>query len=151
MKKGDIWFMNTANNEMVRNIFSVVAGVLVSAVLYLLFGLILLLFIASKAKGHGEESGLENLSTTLDITSIIALFICGLLGGFVTGRISTKKDMIHGITTAFVSTILLASIFYFDLNKESIVCYLVGILATLTGTSLAIKLKNKKALQNLHT
>ena len=49
MKKQDIWFMNTPGKEILKNIFSVVAGVLVSAALYMLFGLILLLFIASKA------------------------------------------------------------------------------------------------------
>jgi predicted neutral ceramidase superfamily lipid hydrolase len=150
MKKGDIWFMDLTNKEIVRNVFSVVAGVLVSYVLYLLFGLILLLFIASKVKGHGEESGLKKLSTTLDITSIIALFICCLLGGFVTGKISTKKDMIHGGITAIVSCILLVIISDFDFSNESLVYYLVSILATLLGTTLAIKQKKKKDFQNLN-
>ena len=143
--------MNTPGKEILKNIFSVVAGVLVSAALYMLFGLILLLFIASKAKGHGEESGLETISTTLDITTVIALFICSLLGGFVAGSISTKKDKIHGIITAIISCILLASISDFEFNKESIISYLVCIFATLFGTSLAIKLKKKRAFQNLST
>ncbi len=151
MKKEDIWFMYSSNKEIVRNIFSVVAGVLVSAALYMLFGLILLIFIASKVKGHGEESGFEKISTTLDIISILALFICCLLGGYVTGIISTKKDMTHGVIAAIISSILLASINNFEFNKESIVYYLVSILATMFGTSLASKLKKKKALQNLHT
>jgi MFS family permease len=151
MKKGDIWFMDTSNKEILRNIFSVVAGVFVSSALYLLFGLILLIFIASKIKGHGEESGLEKISTSLDIASVIALFICCILGGYVTGIISTKKDMVHGSIAAIISSILLASINNFEFNKESIVYYLVSILATLFGTSLASKLKKKKTLQNLNT
>ncbi len=150
MKKGDIWFMYTSGKEIIRNVFSVVAGVLVSAALYMLFGLILLIFIASKAKGHGEESGLERISTTLDIASTIALIICCLLGGFATGSLSTKKDMIHGAITAIISSILLASINDFDFQIQSIAYYLTGILATIFGTYLAIKLKKKKALQNLH-
>lgn len=143
--------MQTSNKEIVRNIFSVVAGVLVSAALYMLFGLILLLFIASKAKGHDEESGLDKISTTLDIASLIALLVCCLLGGYATGRISTKKDMAHGAITAVISSILLASINNFEFNKESIVYYLVSIVATLFGTALAIKLKKKKAFQNLRS
>ncbi len=143
--------MNTSNKEIIRNIFSVVAGVLVSSALYMLFGLILLIFIASKVKGHGEESGFEKISTTLDIASTIALLICCLLGGFVTGSLSTRKDMAHGAITAVISTILLASINDFEFNTPSIINYLVAILATLFGTSLAIKLKKKKALQNQFT
>lgn len=136
---------------MIRNVFSVVAGVLVSAALYMLFGLILLIFIASKAKGHGEESGLEKISTTLDIASVIALIICCLLGGFATGSLSTKKDMVHGAIAGIISSILLASINDFDFNIYSIVNYIVAILATLMGTSLAMKLKKKKTLQNLRS
>ena len=136
---------------MIRNVFSVVAGVLVSAALYMLFGLILLIFIASKAKGHGEESGLEKISTTLDIASIIALIICCLLGGFATGSLSTKNDMVHGTITGIISSTLLASINDFDFNIYSLVNYIVAILATLFGTSLAMKLKKKKTLQNMNT
>lgn len=141
MKKGDIWFMDSPNNGIIRNIFAVVAGVLVSAALYMLFGLFLLLFIASKVKGHGEESGLEKISTTLDIASVIALFICSLLGGFVTGRISLKKDMLHGGITGIVSAILLASINSFEFNGPAIAYYLTAIIAALIGTSLALRLK----------
>ena len=41
---------------MLRNIMSVVIGVIIAAALFSLAALIMLLTIASKVKGHGEES-----------------------------------------------------------------------------------------------
>ena len=81
----------------------------------------------------------------------IALIICCLLGGFATGSLSTKNDMVHGTITGIISSTLLASINDFDFNIYSLVNYIVAILATLFGTSLAMKLKKKKTLQNMNT
>ena len=144
MKKGDIWFMNTSNKQTGRNVFSVVAGVLTSSALFMLAGLIMLLFIASKAKGHGEESDLGKLSGGIDIAAIITTFICCALGGYVTGRISTKNDLIHGGITAVVLIFLLAYISEFKFTSTDILNYLLIIPFTLTGTFLAIRMKKKQ-------
>ena len=146
MKKGDIWFMYNPNKQTGRNIFSVVAGVLTSSSLFMLSGLILLLFIASKAKGHGEESGLEKLSGEINITTIITMFVCCSSGGYVTGKISTKNDLIHGGITAAVLMFLLAYIAEFKFSNADIFNYLLIIFFTLTGTMLAIKIKKRNAV-----
>jgi hypothetical protein len=142
-KKEDIWFMSNTNNTG-RNIFSVVAGVITSSLLFMLAGLIMLLFIASKAKGHGEESDFEKTTDTISIGMIAALFICCLLGGFVTGRISTKSDVIHGSITGGVLIFLLAYISSFSFNGSDIINYLLIIPFTLAGTFLAMRMKKRK-------
>ena len=146
MKKGDIWFMHTSNKQLGRNIFSVVAGVLTSSVLFMLAGLILLLFIASKAKGHGEENNFGKFSSGIDIAAIITMFVCCSLGGYITGRISTKNDIIHGSITAFVLIFLLAYISDFKFTSTDILNYLLIIPFTLTGIILAIRMKKRKAV-----
>jgi asparagine N-glycosylation enzyme membrane subunit Stt3 len=135
--------MSNTNNTG-RNIFSVVAGVITSSLLFMLAGLIMLLFLASKVKGHGEESDFEKTTDTVSIGMIAALFICCLLGGFVTGRISTKNDVIHGSITAAVLILLLASISNFRFNSSDIINYLLIIPFTLTGTLLAIRMKKRR-------
>ena len=131
---------------MGRNIFSVVAGVITSSALFMLSALILLLFIASKAKGHGEESDFEKFSGGIDIAAIITMFICCALGGFVTGRISTKNDLIHGSITAVILIFLLAYISEFKFTSNDVINYLVIVPFTLTGTFLAIRTKKGKTV-----
>ena len=143
MKKGDIWFMNTSNKQTGRNVFSVVAGVLTSSALFMLAGLIMLLFIASKAKGHGEESDFGKSSGAISIGMIVAMFICCALGGFVTGKISTKNDLIHGSITAVILIFLLVYISEFKFTSTDILNYLLIIPFTLTGTFLAVRTKKK--------
>ncbi len=138
--------MHTSNKQIGRNIFSVVAGVLTSSALFMLAGLILLLFIASKAKGHGEESDFGKFSGGIDIAAIITMFVCCLLGGYVTGKISTKNDLIHGSITAVFLILLLAYISEFKFTNTDILNYLLIIPFTLTGTILAIRMKKQKAV-----
>ena len=138
--------MHTSNKQLGRNIFSVVAGVLTSSVLFMLAGLILLLFIASKAKRHGEESDLGKFSNGIDIAAIITMFVCCSLGGFVTGKISTKNDLIHGSITAVVLIFLLAYISDFKFTSTDAINYLLIIPFTLAGTVLAMRMKKRKAV-----
>ncbi len=145
-EKVDIWFMQNPNTQTSRNVFSVIAGVLTSVILFFLAGLILLLFIASKTKGHGEASNLEKSSDSISISMIIGTFICCAVGGFVTGKISTKNDMIHGSITAAVLIFLLAYISEFKFTSTDIFNYLIIIPFTLAGTTLSIRMKKRKTI-----
>ncbi|MGB3007107.1 MAG: TIGR04086 family membrane protein [Chitinophagaceae bacterium] len=138
--------MSSTKNETGRNIISVIAGVIIAAVIFMLAGLILLLNLASKVKGHGEESDFNDISGNFSIAALIITFSCCFLGGYVTGRISTKKDLIHGAITGLVLTLLLAYISDFSLNGESITYYLTIIPFTLLGTLLAIWFKKRKTI-----
>ena len=131
--------MGNTNNQTTRNILSVIAGVLIASALFMLGGLILLLFIASKVKGHGEESDLGNIT----LTSIIILSICCFIGGFVTGRISYKSNLIYGAITGSILIVLFALMSNLILDKESVISYLIIISVTLTGTFFAVKMKKK--------
>lgn len=134
--------MNNTNGQIGRNVFSVVAGVLTSSALFMLAGLIMLLFIASKTKGHGEESDFGDTST-ISAGMIAATFVSCAMGGFVTGRVSTKSDVIHGCITAAVLIFLLAYISDFKFTNSEAINYLLIIPFTLTGTWLAIKMKKR--------
>ena len=61
---------------MLRNIMSVVIGVIIAAALFSLAALIMLLTIASKVKGHGEESDLDGISKVFDVVSFHVIFTC---------------------------------------------------------------------------
>lgn len=140
--------MSNSNKNVGRNIFSVVAGVITSAMLFMLAGLIMLLFIASKVKGHGEENDTEKTKNEISIGMIVATFICCAVGGFVTGRISTKSDLIHGSITAVVLVIMLAAISDFSTSNYDLLNYIVIIPFTLAGTFLAIRMKKRKVVAN---
>ena len=138
--------MRTSNKQTARNIFSVVAGVLISSVLFMLAGLIMLLFIASKAKGHGEESDFGKSSGAISVGMIVAMFICCALGGYITGKISTKNYLIHGSITAVILIFLLAYISEFKFTSNDVINYLIIVPFTLTGTFLAIQMKKLKTV-----
>ncbi len=131
--------MSDPNKLITRNILSVVIGVLTSIVLFLMGGLALLIFIASNAKGHGEDSDLSKIT----LAGIILLFFCCFAGGFITGKISTKSDWIHGIITGAVLIILFAIMSDFTIDSESIISSILIIPFTLAGTYFAIKQKSK--------
>jgi hypothetical protein len=137
--------MSNINNTG-RNILSVMAGVITSSLLFMLAGLIMLLFIASKVKGHGEESDFAENTDTISIGMIAAMFICCLMGGYVTGRISTKSDVIHGSITAAVLIFLLAYISNFSLSGGDVINYLLIIPFTLAGTFWAIRMKKRNKI-----
>lgn len=134
--------MDNTNKHVTRNILSVVTGVLTAVSLFLIGGLILLLNIASKVKGHGEESNLGNIS----LAGFFLLFICCFSGGFVTGKISTKNDWIPGTITGIVLLILFLIVGEFTIDKESILSLILIIPITLFGNLVAIRIK-KKGLQ----
>jgi hypothetical protein len=131
--------MGNTNSQTIRNILSVIAGVLIASAIFLLGGLILLLFIASKVKGHGEESDLGNIT----LTSIIILSICCFFGGFVTGRISSKSDLSYGAITGLVLIVLFAFMSNLIFDKESVISYIIIISVTLTGAFFAVRMKKK--------
>lgn len=147
MKKRDIWFMATTDKQIIRNILSVVTGVLIAAALFSLAVLVMLLTIASKVKGHGEETDLDSIAKVFDAVSFIVIFICCFIGGYITGRISTTKDMIHGTITGIVLAVLLAYSTDFDTSTEAIVYYLVILPFTLIGTLVAIRQKRKNQMR----
>lgn len=146
MKKGDIWFMSYPTNEKIRNVFAVVTGVIIASALFTLALIILLLFIAAQAKGHGEDSDFENISKSFGLISYLIIFICCFTGGFITGRISTRKDLIHGAITGIVLTILMIYFSDFDFSSEAIFYFVVIIPFTILGTLLAIKIKRRKII-----
>ncbi|HQW44179.1 MAG: TIGR04086 family membrane protein [Chitinophagaceae bacterium] len=131
---------------MLRNIMSVVIGVIIAAALFSLAALIMLLTIASKVKGHGEESDLDGISKVFDVVSFLVIFTCCFIGGYITGRISTKKDMIHGAITGIVLIVLLAYASDFDKSTEAIIYYVVILPFTLIGTLMAVRVKKRKKL-----
>lgn len=131
--------MGNFNKQTSRNILSVVVGVLTSVALFLIGGLILLLFIASKAKGHGEESDLGNIT----LAGIILLFVSCFVGGIVTGKVSTKSDWIHGIITGAVLIFLFTIMGNFTIDNESIISSILIIPFTLAGIYFAINQKRK--------
>ena len=131
---------------MLRNIMSVVIGVIIAAALFSLAALIMLLTIASKVKGHGEESDLDGISKVFDVVSFLVIFTCFFIGGYITGRISTKKDMIHGAITGIVLIVLLAYASDFDKSTEAIIYYVVILPFTLIGTLMAVRVKKRKKL-----
>ena len=106
-------------------------------------GLIFLLFIANTVNGHGEESNLEKASNPISISIIITTFICCALGGFVTGKVSTKKDLIHGSITAIVLIFLQAYISEFKFANNELINYLIILPLTLAGTLFAIWMKKE--------
>lgn len=129
--------MDNTDKQTTRNILSVIAGVITAAALFLLGGLILLLNIASKSKGHGEESDLGNIS----LSGIILLVICCFAGGFVTGKISTKKNIVHGLICGIVLVALMTFMGEAAFDNESIISAVIIIISTLAGTFVAEKMK----------
>jgi hypothetical protein len=148
MKMADIWFMANTAAQTFRNLFSVIAGVLLAAALFSLAVLVFLLLIASRVKGHGEETDLETMARAFDPASFLVIFTCCFSGGYCTGRISTRYDMIHGAITGVVSAFLLAYSTNFDHSTEAILYYAVIPPFTLTGTWLAARQKRKRNNRN---
>ncbi len=104
--------MNTTVKEILRNIFSVVAGVIISLLIIIPVGIFAALLSFSDAAIPKSQ---EIFSTVLMISGIVA----GCLsGGFVTARISTRFDLIHVIIAGIVLTYLYAHINDFEFNWQ---------------------------------
>lgn len=96
--------------EIIRNFFSVVAGVLIALIVVIPIGLIAGLLVFSDAAIPKSQ---EILSTLL----LFAGFVAGsLLGGYTTVKISTRRDLIHAFSTGIVLTFLYAWVNDFEFD-----------------------------------
>lgn len=96
--------------EIIRNFFSVVAGVLIALIVVIPIGLIAGLLVFSDAAISKSQ---EILSTFL----LIAGFVAGsLLGGYTTVKISTRRDLIHAFITGIILTFLYALVNDFEFD-----------------------------------
>jgi uncharacterized BrkB/YihY/UPF0761 family membrane protein len=128
---------------MLRNIFSVIAGVLTASLLFGIGGLILLLTQLNKIKGHGEETDVESIASSFTIFSILIIVFAMIIGALVTVKISTRKDLAHGLITGAVCCVLFAYITEFDITADSIVLYLIIMSGAAVGTFIGIRSKKR--------
>ncbi len=119
---------------MARNIFSVIAGVLTASLLFGIGGLILLITQLNKIKGHGEATDVESIASSFTIFSMLIIVIAMIIGAFVTVKISTRKDLAHGLITGAVCCVLFAYITEFDITTDTLVLYLIIISGAGAGT-----------------
>ena len=131
---------------MMRNFFSVVAGVLTASLLFGIGGLILLLTQLNKIKGHGEETDVESIASSFTIFSMLIIIIAMIIGAFVTVNISTRKDLAHGLITGGVCCVLFAYITEFDITTDTLVLYLIIMLGAGAGTLIGMRTKKKNQL-----
>lgn len=128
---------------MLRNIFSVIAGVLTASLLFGIGGLILLLTQLNKIKGHEEETDVENIASSFTIFSILIIVFAMIIGALVTVKISTRKDLAHGLITGAVCCVLFAYITEFDITADSIVLYLIILSGAAAGTFIGMRTKKR--------
>ena len=131
---------------MMRNFFSVVAGVLTASLLFGIGGLILLITQLNKIKGHGEETDVESIASSFTIFSMLIIVIAMIIGAFVTVKISTRKDLAHGLITGAVCCVLFAYITEFDITTDTLVLYLIIMLGAGAGTLIGMRTKKKNQL-----
>ena len=133
---------------MMRNFFSVVAGVLTASLLFGIGGLILLITQLNKIKGHGEETDVESIAGSITFFSILIIIIAMVTGAFVTVKISTRKDLAHGLITGTVCCVLFAYITEFDITTDTLVLYLIIMLGAGAGTFIGMRTKKKNQFQS---
>ncbi len=133
---------------MIRNFFSVVAGVLTASLLFGIGGLILLITQLNKIKGHGEETDVESIAGSITFFSILIIIIAMVTGAFVTVKISTRKDLAHGLITGAVCCVLFAYITEFDITTDTLVLFLIIMLGAGAGTFIGIRTKKKNQFQS---
>ena len=133
---------------MIRNFFSVVAGVLTASLLFGIGGLILLITQLNKIKGHGEETDVESIAGSITFFSILIIIIAMVTGAFVTVKISTRQDLAHGLITGAVCGVLFAYITEFDITTDTLVLYLIIMLGAGAGTFIGIRTKKKNQFQS---
>lgn len=133
--------MENNQKDTLRNVLSVVAGVLTGAAFFMLAGLILLLVGFSKIKRDNTEAEMNSITAGFSISILLIIAVCGFLGGFVTARISTRKDMAHGLITGLVMSFLLAYISEFNGEADSLVYYALLIATSAFGAWVVIRRK----------
>ncbi len=132
------------NGQILRNVFSVVAGVLTGAALFMVASFILLLVGFSGVHRDMDDHEVARVADRVSLLLLSALLVCSFLGGYVTARISTKQDRVHAFITGIVLAMLLAVISDFSFAKETVFNYVITICGTLLGAWVAIRLKRKK-------
>ncbi len=133
---------------MARNIFSVIAGVLTASLLFGIGGLILLITQLNKIKGHGEKTDVESIAGSFTIFSMLIIVIAIIIGAFITVKISTRKDLVHGLITGAVCCVLFAYITEFDITTDTLVLYLIIMLGAGAGTLIGMRTKKKNKFQS---
>ncbi len=129
--------------EIVRNFLSVVAGVIIALVIIIPSTIFATLMVFSDGTVPKSQ---QVISTALTIGAIAAGCITG---GYLTVKISTRKDWVHTIITGLVLTCLLALVndFEFDWRYPDVGIFYFGILpAVLIGAWAGIR--KKKVISN---
>lgn len=132
--------------EIIRNFFSVVAGVLIALIVVIPIGLIAGLLVFSDAVIPKSQ---EILSTLL----LLAGFVAGsLLGGYITVKISTRRDLIHAFITGIVLTFLYAWVndFEFDWRYPDTGIAYVGFIPVVMIGGI-IRVRKKSTNSNNHS
>lgn len=132
--------------EIIRNFFSVVAGVLIALIVVIPIGLIAGLLVFSDAAIPKSQ---EILSTLL----LFAGFVAGsLLGGYTTVKISTRRDLIHAFITGIVLTFLYAWVndFEFDWHSPDTGIAYIGIIPVVMIGGI-IGVRKKRTTSNSHS
>lgn len=132
------------NREILRNFLSVVAGVLTGAALFMVAGFVLLLIGFSGMQRDMDDGDIAKAVNRISLFFLAAIFICSFLGGYVTARISTRRDRVHGAITGVVMAILLAYISDFSFEKEVLINYVLTIGGAMLGAWVAVKVKKRK-------
>jgi putative membrane protein (TIGR04086 family) len=132
--------------EILRNFLSVVVGVIIALVIIIPIAIFAALLVFSDGTVPKSQ---QVISTVLTIGAIAAGCFTG---GYLTVKISTRKDWIHAIITGLVLTFLLALVndFEFDWRYPDIGISYFGILpAVLIGAWAGIR--KKKVISNTNS
>jgi len=132
--------MSYPAKEIIRNIFSVVAGVMIALAIIIPIGLLggLLNF---------SDTAIKKSQSIISTVLLIAGPVAGcILGGYTTVKVSTRKDIIHAFITGLVLTFLYAWVndFEFDWRFPDMgIAYLGFVPTVLAGAIIGIRKKKK--------
>lgn len=129
--------------EMLRNLFSIVAGVLTNFAV--LISLVSFLLFSEILSWNDTSNPGDDLSSAY-ISYALALIISSIAGTYITAKISTRQHWLHiSITTIIIFLIFyLGREFSFGFSENSRILFLIVILpAALFGGYRGIKSKTK--------
>lgn len=132
--------MSYSAKEILRNFFSVVAGVI--SALVIIIPCVILSWTFSYADGSIQDD--FNILTFL--ISTIVIISGAILGGYITAKISTRKDTIHILLTGVMLSLLYLAAGNFKLHyftKKEIISLLLPIPFVSLGGFIGIKNKQK--------
>lgn len=128
-------------NEILRNFFSVVAGV----TLALVFIIPVALFAALL---NNPDSSIPTSQEILPTLLLISGIVAGcMLGGYTTVKVSTRRDLIHAFITGIVLTFLYALVndFEFDWRyQDTGIAYVGFIPVVMIGGIIGARKKRTK-------